>query len=278
MVEPNKRYTVSFWGVRGSIACPGPDTLRYGGNTSCVEVRCGDRLIIVDGGTGLRPLGASLAGSAPIDADVLFSHTHFDHVSGLPFFMPMYMPGNTFRLWAGHLQNGEALKGVLCKLMAAPLFPVPMDVMGASVAWREFRAGESFDLGGGVHVRTTLLNHPNGATGYRIEYGGRAVCYVTDTEHDGGAADDRIVRLIEGADYFIYDCNYTSEEYERHKGWGHSTWEAGAALADRGKVGTFVIFHHDPAHTDEVMDRIADEATRRRNGTIVAREGLTLEV
>lgn len=271
-----EEFTARFWGVRGSIACPGPDTLRYGGNTSCIEVRCGGRLIILDGGTGLRPLGAQLVDFGATDADVLFTHTHFDHVCGLPFFVPMYKPGNTFRLWAGHLPNGLELKSVLCKLMAAPLFPVPLEVMGSSLECREFLAGESLMLAGGVQVNTTLLNHPNGATGYRIEFGGRSICYVTDTEHDGGAADERIVGLIKGADYFIYDCNFTAEEYQRHKGWGHSTWEVGAALADRAEVGTFVIFHHDPAHDDVFMDGIAAAAANRRRGTIVAREGLTL--
>ena len=277
MEGADDRYQARFWGVRGSIACPGPDTIRYGGNTSCIQVTCGDRLIILDGGTGLRPLGEHLAGSV-VDADMLFTHTHFDHVSGLPFFMPMYKPGNQFRLWAGHLQNGDGLKDVLCKLMVAPLFPVPMEVMGASVACREFRAGDRIELAPGVRVSTTLLNHPNGATGYRIEYRGRSLCYVTDTEHDGGAADERIVELVRGADYFIYDCNYTTEEYARHTGWGHSTWEVGVDLADRADVGTFVIFHHDPAHDDQFMDDIAAAAERRRAGTLVAREGMTLDL
>ena len=277
MSDAGARLTVRFWGVRGSVACPGPETLRYGGNTSCIEVRCGEKLIILDGGTGMRPLGARLANGAPTDADVLFTHTHFDHVSGLPFFMPMYKPGNTFRLWAGHLGNGGSLNKVLCKLMAAPLFPVPLEVMGASMTCREFRAGEPLALGGEVKISTALLNHPNGATGYRIEFGGKSVCYVTDTEHDGGAADERVIGLVRNTDYFIYDCNYTNAEYERHKGWGHSTWEVGVDLAERANVGTFVIFHHDPAHDDAFMDKVAAEAERRRPGTIVAREGMTLE-
>ncbi len=278
MVGAENGYMARFWGVRGSIACPGPDTIRYGGNTSCIEVRCGERLIILDGGTGLRPLGEHLASTPSVDADMLFTHTHFDHVSGLPFFMPMYKPGNQFRLWAGHLQNGEGLQGVLCKLMVAPLFPVPMEIMGASVACQEFRAGEQIELGDDIKVATTLLNHPNGATGYRINYRGRSLCYVTDTEHDGGDADERIVELVRGADYFIYDCNYTNEEYECHRGWGHSTWEAGMELAERADVRTFVIFHHDPSHDDRFMDGIAEAAEKRRPGTLVAREGMTLDL
>ncbi len=274
----DSRFSVRFWGVRGSIACPGPKTVRYGGNTSCIEVRCGEKLIILDGGTGLRPLGGELVKNGVTEADFLFTHTHFDHVSGLLFFMPIYRPGNTFRLHAGHLEKEKTLKGVLCGLMEAPLFPVPMDIMGADLSCVDFRAGAAFELSGGVAVATTLLNHPNGATGYRINFAGRSVCYVTDMEHDGGAGDASVVRLIDGADCFIYDCNFTEEEYERHRGWGHSTWEVGAALADRAGVKTFVIFHHDPSHDDTFMDGIARAATERRPGTIVAREGLTLRL
>ncbi len=267
---------VKFWGVRGSIAAPGPQTLRYGGNTSCLEVRCDGKLVILDGGTGLRPFGAELVKNGPVDADILFTHTHFDHISGVPFFKPMFLPGNAFRLRAGHLLPEHTLKEVLCELMMAPLFPIPIDVMGANVRFVDFKCGEAFELDCGVGVQTCPLNHPNGATGYRLSMDGRSLCYVTDTEHVDGALDENILALIEGADYFVYDSNYTAEEYPTYRGWGHSTWQAGADLADAAGVKTFVIFHHDPSHDDSFMDKVAAEAEVRRPGTIVAREGMAL--
>lgn len=270
--------SVSFWGVRGSIACSGPDTVVYGGNTSCIEVLCDDHRVIFDAGTGIRPLGASFEPGTPVDADILLSHTHLDHVVGLPFFAPAYTPGSHLRLWAGHLLPDLELEGVLCNMMAAPLFPIPMGVMSAQKAFNDFRAGDAFDLDCGARVRTCPLNHPNGATGYRIEYGGGAICYVTDTEHVEGTHDENILALIDGADVFIYDTTYTAAEYDAHRGWGHSTWQEGAALAREAGVGTYVPFHHDPSHDDDFMAQVERDAQDVFANTVVAREGLTLGV
>lgn len=271
-------FLIRFWGVRGSIACPGPETVRYGGNTSCLEVRCGDRLMILDAGTGLRRLGAALMEEGPVDADILFTHTHFDHITGLPFFAPLFMPQNTFRLWAGHLKPEQGIEMVLCEMMMAPLFPIPMEVMAAAKTFNDFKCGDTLQFGPEISVRTGPLNHPNGATGYRIEYGGHSVCYITDTEHEGDKLDENILALIEGADYFIYDSTYTDEEYPNHIGWGHSTWQRGVALAEAASVGTYVVFHHDPAHDDAFMDEVAVNVDAARPGSIVAREGLTLKL
>ncbi|WP_439514979.1 MBL fold metallo-hydrolase [Oceanibaculum nanhaiense] len=277
----NGGLTVRFWGVRGSIACADPAMMRYGGNTSCVEVRCGDRLIILDAGTGLKPLGEALAAmgaatGAPVEADLLLSHTHLDHVTGLPFFRPAFDPGNRLRLWAGHLYPIRRLREVLAGLMAPPLFPVPLDIFRAIIAYEDFRAGEELPLGGGIAVRTAPLNHPNGATGYRIAYGGRSVCYITDTEHREGQRDPAILDLAAGADLMIYDSTYTDAEYPLYRGWGHSTWEEGVRLAEAAGVGQLAIFHHDPNHDDSFMDGVATAAAQARPGTIVAREGLEL--
>ena len=269
-------FYARFWGVRGSIPCPGPKTVRYGGNTSCIEVRCGGRPIILDAGTGIRELGDALVKEGPVDTDILFTHTHFDHIVGLPFFAPLYSPDNAVRLWSGHLLPEHGLEEVLCEMLMAPLFPVPMDVMAASKEFNDFRCGESFTVKCGAAVKTGPLNHPNRATGYRIEFDGRSICYVTDTEHVDGQLDQNIVNLIAGADIFIYDCTYTDDEYPKFKGWGHSTWQAGAALADAANVGTFVIFHHDPSHDDAFMDTIAKQAKSKRSGTVVAQEGMVL--
>ena len=205
-------FSLRFWGVRGSIACSGPRTVRYGGNTSCIEVRCGERLLIFDGGTGMRYLGNALKDQ--VDADLFLTHTHFDHVCGLPFFRPFFEPKNRWRLWAGHLAEGMTLRRVLGEFMMSPLFPVPPQVFRARMEYREFKAGDTLQAGPQVAVRTAPLNHPDGATGYRIEYAGRSLCYLTDTEHVPGAPDRNILELIAGADLVIYDSTYTDAEYD----------------------------------------------------------------
>ncbi len=270
---------VRFWGVRGTIACGGRETVRYGGNTSCVEVRCGERLLILDGGTGLRPLGEALgAASSAVDADLMLSHCHLDHIIGLPLFQPFYAGENRFRLWAGHLLPQLSLVDVMHSMMAAPLFPVPPDVFKAQVEYRDFTAGELLHPQPGVVIRTGPLNHPDGATGYRIEHGGAAVAYITATEHRPGERDANVLALARAADLLIYDCTYTDEEYPAHAGWGHSTWQEGVRLADASGAKTLVVFHHDPSHDDATMDRSAAASASARAGTVVAREGDVLQV
>ena len=270
-------FLVRFWGVRGSIATPGPATARYGGNTSSLEVRCGARLVLLDAGTGIRGLGNQLVAEAPLDADILFTHTHFDHVCGLPFFKPFFQPQNSFRLWAGHLGGGMTLQHVMCEFMMAPLFPVPPEIFKARMEYREFAAGGSLALAPGIAVRTATLNHPDGATGYRIEYAGKSLCYVTDTEHVPGSPDRNILALIEGADLLIYDSMYTDEEYARaYGGWGHSTWQEAVRLCEAARVKRLAVFHHDPDHDDERLDAIGREVEAAMPGAVMAREGMVL--
>jgi phosphoribosyl 1,2-cyclic phosphodiesterase len=275
----DQEFRVRFWGVRGSIAVPGSATARYGGNTSSVEVRCGGRLILLDSGTGIRALGSRLLGEAPLDADLLFTHTHFDHVCGLPFFKPFFQPQNKFRLWAGHLEGGLTLQRVLREFMMAPLFPVPPEVFKAEVEYRDFRAGDTLELAAGVRVRSARLNHPDGATGYRIEYGGKSLCYVTDTEHVPGAPDRNVLSLIEGADAVIYDSMYTDEEYSKsYVGWGHSTWQEAVRLCKAAGVKKLIAFHHDPDHDDDRLDAIGSELAAAIPGAVLAREGMELKL
>ncbi len=270
---------VTFWGVRGSIACAGPETARYGGNTACVEVRCGPQhRLIFDAGTGIRPLGRLLAQQPPAPIDIFFSHTHLDHVVGLPFFAPALAPGRRVTLWAGHLLPALTLEAALRRMMAPPLFPVPVEVFGAALDFRDFRAGETLSPRPDLLVRTAALRHPDGATGYRVEYGGRAVAYVTDLEHRRGSRDPEVLALVAGADLMIYDATYTDAEFADRIGWGHSTWEEALRVADAAGVGQVAIFHHDPSHDDAFMDGVADAAVRRRPGTVVAREGLTISL
>lgn len=270
---------IRFWGVRGSIACPGKHTLRYGGNTSCVEVRCGDHLIILDAGTGIHVLGNALMRTGTtVDADILFSHTHFDHICGVPFFAPLFAQGNRLRLWAGHLGPRMTIEQVLRQSMASPLFPIQLEAFKAQLEFHTFQSGDSFSPRPGVSVHTAPLNHPDNATGYRIEYGGKSVAYITDTEHKVGSSDQNVLTLAKNADVMIYDATYTDDEYTAHAGWGHSTWQEALRLADRSGVGTVVAFHHDPSHDDRFLDSIAARAQQARPGTLIAAEGLELQL
>jgi phosphoribosyl 1,2-cyclic phosphodiesterase len=272
-----ERFTVRFWGVRGSIACAGPETLRYGGNTSSLEVRCGDRLLLFDAGTGIRYLGNRLLRDAPLDADLYLTHTHFDHVCGLPFFRPLFQPENTFRLWAGHLGGRASLKTVLWQFMMAPLFPVRPEAFRANVTYNDFSAGDTLRPSPEIALRTTALNHPDGAVGYRLEFAGRSMCYLTDTEHVAGAPDRNILALIAGADIVIYDSMYTDQEWGAgHVGWGHSTWQEAVRLCRSAGAKRLVVFHHNPDHDDDMLDAIAREVEAALPGSILAREGLEL--
>jgi phosphoribosyl 1,2-cyclic phosphodiesterase len=269
-------FSVRFWGVRGSIACSSPRTARYGGNTSSLEVRCGDEVLLFDAGTGIRYLGRTLEG-ARLDADIYFTHTHFDHVCGLPFFRPLFEPQNRFRLWAGHLRGAMTLKRVLAEFMMSPLFPVPPEVFRSTLEYRDFTAGDTLTTTKGARVRTVALNHPDGATGYRIDFGGRSLCLVYDTEHVPGALDRKILSLISGAELVIYDCMYTDDEYRRYVGWGHSTWQEGIRLCQQAGAKRMVVFHHDPDHDDDMLDEIGREVHRQLPGSVVAHEGMQLE-
>jgi len=276
MARDQGPFTVRFWGVRGSIACSGPRTARYGGNTSSLEVRCGDQLLLFDAGTGMRYLGKALE-ETRLDADIYFTHTHFDHVCGLPFFRPLFQPQNHFRLWAGHLRGAMTLRRVLAEFKMSPLFPVPPEVFRSTLEYRDFTAGETLQPGNGISMRTAPLNHPDGATGYRVDYQGRSLCYVSDTEHVPGSLDRNVLGLIADADVVVYDCMYTDDEYRRYVGWGHSTWQEGIRLCKEARAKRMVVFHHDPDHDAEQLDGIAREVERALPGSVVAHEGLVLE-
>jgi phosphoribosyl 1,2-cyclic phosphodiesterase len=270
-------FWVRFWGVRGSIACPSPNHVRYGGNTSCLEVYADGQSLILDAGTGIRNLGQSFLQRKINRADLLLTHTHWDHINGFPFFTPAYAPDHHFTVWAGHLLDAGGVERVLAGQMARPTFPVPLSALQADIDFKDFRAGETFQLGK-LTIRTAPLQHPDGATGYRIEAGGRSFCYVTDTEHVPGSPDETILALIDGADLVAYDSTYTDEEFPRHIGWGHSTWQEGVRLAQRANVKQLAIFHHDPYHEDDFMDEVARQAKETWDGAFVAVEGTTVRL
>lgn len=270
---------IRFWGVRGTVPCPGEATVRYGGNTACVEMRCGGRRLIFDAGTGLRVLGNQLVkADERIDGHIFLTHTHMDHIQGLPFFRPAYAGQNRLRFWNGHLRRQQRnLQEVLYTMMQRPFFPVPLDIMHACIAFNDFDAGETLELDGGIRLRTASLNHPGGATGYRVEFAGRAVCYVTDTEHREGELDATVLALIADADAVIYDSTYTDAEYPRYRGWGHSTWQEGVRLCRASGARRLLTFHHDPDHDDTVLDGIGEALDAALPGSLVAREGMTLD-
>jgi phosphoribosyl 1,2-cyclic phosphodiesterase len=276
-------FRATFWGVRGSVPSPGPSTVEIGGNTSCVEIRVGGEVVIFDGGTGLRLLGEKLLKETPVTAHLFFSHVHWDHIQGFPFFMPAFVKGNTFHLYGGKNVT-STLEETLAGQMDFPNFPVTLRDMGSTMVFHDLHENEEVLLGGGkIRLYGVAGNHPNGVLAYRVEYNGHSLVYATDTEHYA-VHDPKIVALAHDADVFIYDSQYTPEEYSgeggrRPKvGWGHSTMIEGAEIAKLAGVGTYVLYHHDPAQNDAA---VRDKERRARTvfaNAVAAFEGLEINV
>jgi phosphoribosyl 1,2-cyclic phosphodiesterase len=270
---------IRFWGVRGSIACPGPETIRYGGNTPCIEVHCGQHLMIFDAGTGLRALGASLLKHPETrDINIFLTHCHLDHVIGLPFFAPFFLDGYRVRIWAGNLLPDDKIEWVMRKIMSSPLFPVEVEIFKSKIEYNDFRSGDVLRPHPDIVIRTSRLDHPDGATGYRLEYNGHVFALISDTEGFPGRYDDELVALAKNADLIVYDGTFTEQEIVSRVGWGHSTYARGIKLADRANAKQLCLFHHDPSHDDDFMDSLAAEAHDARPGTITAREGQIIDL
>jgi phosphoribosyl 1,2-cyclic phosphodiesterase len=269
-------FNIRFWGVRGSVPSPGPETAEVGGNTSCVEVMAGEQRIILDAGTGLRRLGNTLLGKH-VDATVLLSHVHWDHIQGIPFFTPIYVPGTSLRFISG--QNTTPLREALHAQMRKPHFPVDMNDLPSHLEFDEVRDKGSTQIGD-VKVTLAKANHPDAVYAFRLEHEGRAIVYATDTEHYS-CVDQRLVALARDADVLIYDAQYLPDEYAgkagpTRVGWGHSTWEAGAELARAAGVAKLVLFHHDPMRTDQGVAAIEALTRDTFADTVAAREGMEL--
>lgn len=273
----NGSFEIRFWGVRGSLPVPGAPTLRYGGNTACLEIRAGENVVIVDCGSGAYALGADLLGRGVLRAELLVTHTHLDHVIGFPFFKPAFERSFALRCWAGSRPGREGLERVLRTFVDEAFSPIGLVAVDNCV-FEDFSPGEAIDLAPGLSARTQLLNHPGGAVGYRVEYEGRSIAVVSDHEHGDAVTDAAVRRFVEGADVMVYDATYTSQEYEDHKGWGHSTWEEAIALADAANVRIPVLFHHSPERDDAALDEIVEAARRSAPEVLAAKEGMTIRI
>jgi phosphoribosyl 1,2-cyclic phosphodiesterase len=290
--ETRPPFTIRFWGTRGSIATPGEATNKYGGNTACTEVRCGEQLLILDAGTGIRALGASLLREfqkKPIKGHIFVGHTHWDHIQGFPFFAPAFNPDNEFTIYS--LRGAEKpLQKVFRGQMDSDYFPVLLSEMKAKLNFFEL---ESEVRLGEVRVSFIFLNHPGLAVGFRISFAGRALVYLSDHETFGRLSlegpgpnplDTGIERFAENADLLISEAQYTEEEYAQKKGWGHSTFLDALERAARAKVKRLAIFHHDPSHDDEFLDGVQEFCQKTmadRNYTFscsLAQEGTSIEL
>jgi len=266
---------VRFWGVRGSIPTPGAATAEFGGNTSCVEVisDTGETLVL-DAGTGLRVFGLDYLKrpDASRTVHLLISHSHWDHIQGFPFFIPVHIPGYTIKIHG----DGDVMKS-LAMQMRPPVFPVDFRKLPSKIEYHS--VGTAVFKVAGFKVKPFTLVHPQKVLGFRIEAGGKSLVYATDTEHKFDAAEKEIIKAIKGADLLMYDAQYTPDEYEKGKvGWGHSTYTAGIEVAKKAGVKTLVLFHHEPTHDDVAIRKIVDESRKIFPNTLAAREGLLLEV
>lgn len=255
---------MKFWGTRGSLATPGPDTARYGGNTACVEVEGADgTLLVLDAGSGIRRLGTVL-GPNVSRVDILLTHLHMDHIQGLGFFRPLHEPDLEIHIW-GPASTTLDLRTRLSTYLSPPLFPVPIRDLPCQLAFHDVPRG-SFKIGG-LNIVADLVCHPGPTFGYRIVEGAKALAYLPDHEPALGLRqfpeDPRWtsgMALASGADVLIHDAQYTAEEYGDHVGWGHSSIPQALAFAAAAGVGRLVAFHHDPDHDDSVLDDLLEKA------------------
>jgi phosphoribosyl 1,2-cyclic phosphodiesterase len=288
---------VHFWGTRGSIPTPGRDTVRYGGNTPCIELRTPDDwLIVLDAGTGIRALGRSLierANGAAIRGDIFLTHAHWDHIQGLPFFAPIFQPGNHFAIW-GSKALETSVGRVVRDQMSPVVFLVAFEDLGATIEFRELAEGRQSARG--YEVWAMPVRHPGGALAYRFtassrtdDAARRGLVYISDNELNPTAVYESppswradLVRFAQRARVLVHDTMFTTDEYARHRGWGHSTYEDAVDLALEAGVHTLVLFHHNPERTDNEVDQETERcrALVRSRGAaleiVAAAEGLVL--
>lgn len=268
---------VEFWGVRGSIAVSGQKFARTGGNTTCLSVVADGHRLILDGGTGMRALGASL-GYAPVEATVLFTHLHWDHIQGVPFFTPAFHPESDLT-FVGVERHSGCVRDALALQMRPPQFPVGLDALKGAKAFRDVRADVPFEVGP-FTVTALEQDHPDGVVAWRIETARRSMVFATDIEH-GARIDPALRRFAAGVDLLVHDAQYTAAEYAGQggpprQGWGHSTWEQAVQIAAESGAARLALFHHDPMRDDDQLAIIEHAARQRFASAFAAREGMTV--
>lgn len=293
---------IRFWGVRGSIPTPGPETVRYGGNTTCIEVRSDDgELIILDAGSGIFPLAQTLLKELPVKAHVFITHTHWDHIHGLPFFIPFFIPGNSVRIHGAYdVISSQGIEQVMDVQMQYSYFPIREAELKARIEYQTLEIGEVVTIGDAT-VTNTLLNHPVIDFGYRVDCKGKSVFFTGDhepwfniyDEGDEGYAEyqtmvdekqQQMDEVVRGVDVLIMDCAYTAAEYPVKKGWGHSTFDYAIALARRAGVKKLVCTHHEPTRSDDELERVFAEVCRNSQRLpgdpeiLLSREGMELDL
>ncbi len=262
---------IAFWGVRGSTPTPIASNLGFGGNTSCFQIQSGRDSIIIDAGSGIRELGRTLKGVR--DIDIFLTHFHWDHILGIPFFAPLFLPNFTVTFHS--FPTPSEIQSRLHVQMSAPFFTLDFDQAAAK---REFRDVSQVFSKGALQVTAFPLNHPQGAVGYRVEAGARRIVIATDVEHGNAKLDKTLREYAEGADLLVYDAQYTPEEYEARRGWGHSHYAEAANVARDAGVKQLLLSHHDPTHTDTDMARIEQQARALFENTFAAREHQTISL
>ncbi|TCN31431.1 MBL fold metallo-hydrolase [Sinorhizobium americanum] len=271
-------FRVKFWGVRGSLPVSGEQFLRYGGNTPCIEIRCGAEVLIFDAGSGLREAGLSLMSEGVSEFDVFFTHTHYDHIIGLPYFKPIYRCSSAVRFWSGHLNGTMSTAEMISDFMRPPWFPVGPGICQASLDTVDFRPGDTLSPRKDVSIRTMSLVHPGGCIGYRVDWGGRAVALIYDTEHEPGILDPALLDFIAGADLLVYDCTYLESEMAAFRGYGHSTGIHGSRLAMAAGIPRLAMFHHDPSRTDAALAAMEQEVQAFFAGAFAARDHQVIDL
>lgn len=263
---------VRFWGVRGSSCTSGPEFAEFGGNTPCVEIRLGQRLFIIDAGSGIAKMACSLAESLPLHIDLLLSHLHMDHINGLLLSRQLiFNAERTIHTYCGN-QNGKSAADALDRQYSPPLYPITLDDVPVRFVHSGFKAGDSLRFEDNILVRTIPLKHPGGSTGYRFDHAGRAVCYLSDLEHTIPWPDPALVEFVRDADLIIFDGMFCDNDYTDCKGWGHSTWNKGIELCRAGEVKSMAIFHLNPCYDDGQLNIIEREMQREMPTAFIARE------
>ncbi len=274
----DETFRIRLWGTRGSLPVSGRQFQEFGGNTICVEMQCGSHRLIFDAGSGLREAGDALMAEGVSEIDIFFSHFHYDHVIGLPYFVPLYKSRAAVTLWSGHMGPKMTTRDMVRQLMRPPWFPVEPDICAARVETRDFHPGDALQPRPGITIKTASLVHPGGAVAFRVEWAGRSVVMVTDTEHTPGIFDPVVLKLIDGCDLFLYDCTYLDSEMERYRGYGHSTWQQAVRLAKIGQTKSVGFIHHLPARTDDELLAIESQAQAEFPGSFVGRDGQIIDL